>query len=116
MPTFTGIAVDVETDSGMVQEYADVEFEVFCARCGAGLCNQSDTRQSRSRRWPQVVVEPCEKCQERAEQDREDEVRNDLDAVIKELRQEIAELNTPNAPEQARGTRRLPPVVGRGTP
>ena len=42
--------------------YFEVTFEVFCARCGAGLCNQSDTRTSYNRREPQVTVEPCEQC------------------------------------------------------
>ena len=40
----------------------DVEFEVFCGTCGAGLCNQSDTRKSRTRGENQVTVEACEKC------------------------------------------------------
>lgn len=44
----------------------DVEFEVFCAKCGEGLCNVSDTRKSRQRSMPQVTVEPCAKCMEKA--------------------------------------------------
>lgn len=40
MPTFqTQITVD-----------AEVEFEVFCA-CGNGMCNATETRESRSRRY-----------------------------------------------------------------
>ena len=42
-----------------------LEFEVFCS-CGEGLCNQSDTRTSYGRRMPQVVVQPCERCLQRA--------------------------------------------------
>jgi hypothetical protein len=58
MPSFqTTVNMDVEVD---------VDFEVFCARCGAGLCNQSDTRTSRNRKYPQVTVEPCERCLENA--------------------------------------------------
>jgi len=58
MPSFqTTVNMDVEVD---------VDFEVFCARCGAGLCNQSDTRASRNRKYPQVTVEPCERCLENA--------------------------------------------------
>lgn len=45
----------------------EVTFEVFCARCGAGLCDQSDTRTSRMRGEPQVTVEPCEQCLSAAE-------------------------------------------------
>ena len=51
MPTFQNIEVTF-----------DVDFEVICADCGAGLCNKSDVRSSRSRGMPQVTVEPCEKC------------------------------------------------------
>jgi hypothetical protein len=39
-----------------------VEFEVICARCGAGLCNNSDVRYSRQRGMAQVTVEPCQHC------------------------------------------------------
>ena len=45
----------------------DLEFEVFCS-CGAALCRQSETRISRNRGMPQVVVEACEDCLERAQQ------------------------------------------------
>ena len=38
----------------------EVEFEVFCS-CGAGLCNQSETRSGNKL---SVTVEPCEKCLE----------------------------------------------------
>ena len=40
----------------------EIDFEVFCGTCGAGLCNQSDTRKSRSRGENQVTVEACEYC------------------------------------------------------
>lgn len=41
----------------------DVEFHVYCADCGAGLCNQSDTdtRNGRLR----LEVSPCKQCMER---------------------------------------------------
>ena len=38
----------------------DVDFEVYCAECGAGLCNGSDT--DTGRRGPRVNVAPCECC------------------------------------------------------
>jgi hypothetical protein len=44
----------------------EIEFEVFCGTCGAGLCNQSDSRKSRTRRENQVTVERCETCIEDA--------------------------------------------------
>lgn len=38
----------------------EVEVSVWCARCGAGLCNQSDgTKKGRE---TGVSVEPCQKC------------------------------------------------------
>ena len=45
----------------------DLEFEVFCGTCGAGLCNQSDSRKSRRRGEAQVTVEVCQTCIEKAE-------------------------------------------------
>ena len=38
----------------------EVEFEVYCGECGAGICNLSDG--SSGRRGPVVTVTPCEKC------------------------------------------------------
>lgn len=40
-----------------------VDFEVYCATCGAGLCNQSSTEERSSRL--RVNVEVCERCKER---------------------------------------------------
>lgn len=59
MPSFS---VKAEVD-------VDVDFEVYCAKCGAGLCNQSDTRSSHRRGMPQVSVEPCERCLEDAREE-----------------------------------------------
>ena len=42
-----------------------VEFEVFCATCGEGLCNQSETDDRG--RLPAVRVEVCAKCLKAAE-------------------------------------------------
>ena len=43
---------------------AEIEFEVYCARCGAGLCNNVSMRESRNRGMPQIVIEPCDQCLE----------------------------------------------------
>lgn len=40
----------------------EVDFEVFCARCGTGLCSQSTGGNTPKRKYPFVDVEPCEKC------------------------------------------------------
>jgi len=61
-----------------------VEFEVFCGKCGSGLCLQSHTRYSRTRSLPQVVVDPCSACLENAADDAAEKARE-------ELRQEIAQ-------------------------
>jgi len=37
-----------------------VEFEVYCGKCGAGLCNNS--RGELKRGGPRVTVDPCEDC------------------------------------------------------
>lgn len=54
MPTF----------NAKVSTEVEVEFEVFCGRCGAGLCSQSTGRNSSRRNTPQVEVMPCERCTE----------------------------------------------------
>lgn len=59
MPSFT---VEVTAD-------AEVDFEVYCAKCGAGLCNNADTRASRLRGMPQVTIEPCERCLDAAREE-----------------------------------------------
>lgn len=40
----------------------EIEFEVFCARCGAGLCSQSKGGNTPRRGTPYVKVQPCESC------------------------------------------------------
>ena len=41
---------------------ATVEFEVFCGRCGAGLCGNSRTGSTARRGRLYVEVDPCEAC------------------------------------------------------
>ena len=75
MPSFqTTVNVDVDVD---------VDFEVFCARCGSGLCNQSDTRESRYRKYPQVTVEPCERC-----------INNAIDEAVQKALQEAENISS----------------------
>jgi hypothetical protein len=42
----------------------EVEISVWCAKCGAGLCNQSSGE--RKHRETGVSVEPCKTCMEAA--------------------------------------------------
>jgi NMD protein affecting ribosome stability and mRNA decay len=79
MPVFEDIEVTVSTS---------IDFEVFCGTCGAGLCDQSDTRHSRSRVHAQVTVKVCEDCLETARQ----EIREDLENQIEGLQEELREL------------------------
>ena len=45
-----------------------IEFEVYCATCGAGLCGQS-TGSSPSNREPRVDVEACKNCIKNAKEE-----------------------------------------------
>lgn len=40
----------------------EVDFEVYCNACGAGLCHAAETGVTRSRRALCVRIEPCEDC------------------------------------------------------
>lgn len=46
----------------------EVDFEVFCANCGAGLCSVSTGGNSNRRNMPFVSVEPCSNCIERTKE------------------------------------------------
>ena len=69
----------------------EVEFEVYCGTCGGGLCSQSTGRSSRSRHYPQVVVEACENCIDKAKRPLLDEI-SEMNSTIEQLRMEIDEL------------------------
>jgi hypothetical protein len=59
----------------------DLDFEVYCGGCGAGLCNDSDTRESRKRNFPQVVVNPCSVCLESAREEGREEAQKAMEAA-----------------------------------
>lgn len=73
MPSFSQIEVTT---------MIDVEFEVFCS-CGAHMCGETDTRNSRNRNAPQAVVNACQRCIEAA--------TSPLEERIAELEAELAE-------------------------
>ena len=77
MPIFEDIEVEMSTK-------IDVEFEVYCGTCGAGLCIESDTRRSRGRNYLQVTVNACPSCIK----EKEDYIK-DLENQISELEQRI---------------------------
>lgn len=70
---------------------ATVSFEVFCG-CGAGLCNQSSTRNSRRRGEAQVVVGTCGKCLEDAQRPLEEKIK-ELQQLLEEARFELNTLS-----------------------
>ena len=58
---------------------AEIEFEVYCAKCGDGLCRNVNTRESRNRRIPQIVIEPCQTCLENEFEKGKDSVRSECE-------------------------------------
>lgn len=63
---YTGKEGNMPIISGEVTTTAELEFEVFCGKCGEGLCNQSETGNTPRRGAPFVRVQPCEVCLDRA--------------------------------------------------
>lgn len=53
MPTFKNTEITTTVD---------IDFEVYCGTCGAGLCNESDTTKSKNRNYLQVFVNACPDC------------------------------------------------------
>lgn len=60
----------------------EIDFEVFCGTCGAGICGNTTTRESRRRGHAQVVVDVCDDCIKKKDED------------INELQEEVSSLNT----------------------
>jgi hypothetical protein len=56
-----------------------VEIEVYCAECGAGLCNQTEVTRTRQRSSDCFRVTPCEVCLKAAEQRGRDEAESEVD-------------------------------------
>jgi len=86
MPTFNDVDVDIE-----VTQKIDIDFEVYCNTCGAGLCGESDTRKSRNRGYLQVTVNVCPDCMK----EKDEEIKNlqsekdDLENQVYKLEQEL---------------------------
>ena len=87
MPTFND--VDIE-----VTQKIDIDFEVYCNTCGAGLCSESDTRKSRNRGYLQVSVNVCPDCMK----EKDEEIKNlqsekdDLENQVYKLEQELEKM------------------------
>jgi len=74
MPTFDNVPVETTID---------VEFEVYCWTCGAGLCGESKTVRS-SRGYLKVMVNVCPVCM----MAKDDEIEN-LKYELKELEKRL---------------------------
>ncbi len=61
-----------------------VEIEVYCS-CGAGLCNQTTTGETRGRGQPYFTVEACTAC---LEKERDEGWRAGHDAAVEEAEKE----------------------------
>ena len=66
----------------------EADFEVYCAKCGAGLCNEATVR-TRMGREPAVEVEPCARCLETAQ---DIGYETGVDETAKEYEVKLAEL------------------------
>lgn len=44
----------------------EINIEVYCS-CGNGLCNQTESKVTRTRGEPCFIVTPCEDCMKKAE-------------------------------------------------
>lgn len=82
MPSFN---VEVTTD-------VEVEFEIFCESCGAGLCHLATGRNSHGRGHPQITVEPCPTCLEAAKEEGSGNSEN-LQSQVDSLTEEIEEMS-----------------------
>ena len=51
----------------------EVDIEIFCAGCGAGLCKQATATRTAYKQQPAFQVEPCETCLDVAKQQGYDE-------------------------------------------
>lgn len=57
---------------------ATVDFEVYCAKCGAGICGNCTEGRTTRRSMPYIQVSPCETCLEAAR----DEGREEAEAML----------------------------------
>jgi hypothetical protein len=75
MPTFNNVPVETSIE---------VDFEVYCNTCGAGLCNESETGTTRNRHMLHVSVNACPTCMA-AKDDEIDALRSRIDELQAEI-------------------------------
>ena len=80
MPTFNNVEIT---------ETADLDFEVYCAGCNAGLCSNCTTKKTYNRGANRLDIEPCKRCSESAREEGADKAREEMQARIDELESEL---------------------------
>ncbi len=55
----------------------EFEFEVYCSRCGGGLCHGTITGTTPRRDMPFVRVDPCETCMENKYEEGREEAKSE---------------------------------------
>ena len=40
----------------------EVNIEIYCAKCGAGICGNATATRTFTRQEPSFRIDPCEKC------------------------------------------------------
>ena len=87
MPTFENVEIQV-------LQNIDIDFEVYCNTCGAGLCSESDTRKSRNRGYLQVSVNVCPTCMREKEEEikKLQSEKDDLENKVYQLERELEKL------------------------
>lgn len=63
----------------------EIDVEVFCATCGAGLCNQTEVK---GHAYPQLRVEVCQSCLKDLESDKNKEI-DELNEEISKIQQTL---------------------------
>ena len=51
----------------------EVDIEIYCAKCGAGICNNAEATRTKQRNEPSFRIQPCEDCLEDARKEGHDE-------------------------------------------
>lgn len=68
----------------------DVDFEIYCARCGAGICNNGSTGTYKGRH--RLDIEPCKDCIESEVEVMRDKMIDEYSYEIDLLKDQIKEL------------------------
>jgi hypothetical protein len=58
-----------------------LEFEVFCAVCGDGLCSNCDEGKTKGRGMPFIRIRPCETCMNKSREDGYEKGYNEAEAA-----------------------------------